>query len=163
MRSKTYMSKINLQSGILTVENRRSREKKTNMLRSIGKQSGESVESVHLSSFIQNQKCENDAVHQHSSLTFSQSRSCRQTSDATCSGNNSGNVEISDVSDVKAVIILIKFLTDQNTINRIIFLSIDRLINRYFSQPYWIFKLINIREPFVYNRDPMPFMAPRLD
>jgi len=27
MRSKTYMSKINLQSGILTVENRRSREK----------------------------------------------------------------------------------------------------------------------------------------
>ena len=26
MRSKTYMSKINLQSGILTVENRRSRE-----------------------------------------------------------------------------------------------------------------------------------------
>jgi len=39
MRSKTYMSKINLQSGILTVENRRSREKKTDMLRSIGKQS----------------------------------------------------------------------------------------------------------------------------
>ena len=39
------MSKINLQSGILTVENRRSREKKQ-MLRSIGKQSGESVESV---------------------------------------------------------------------------------------------------------------------
>ena len=28
MRSKTYVSKINLQSGILTVENRRSREKK---------------------------------------------------------------------------------------------------------------------------------------
>ena len=28
MRSKTYMSKINLQSGILTVENRRSRDKK---------------------------------------------------------------------------------------------------------------------------------------
>jgi len=28
MRSKTYMSKINLQRGILTVENRRSREKK---------------------------------------------------------------------------------------------------------------------------------------
>ena len=27
MRSKTYMSKINLQRGILTVENRRSREK----------------------------------------------------------------------------------------------------------------------------------------
>ena len=46
MRSKTYMSKINLQRGILTVENRRSREKKTDMLRRIGKQSGESVESV---------------------------------------------------------------------------------------------------------------------
>ena len=46
MRSKTYMSKINLQRGILTVENRRSRDKKTDMLRSIGKQSGESVESV---------------------------------------------------------------------------------------------------------------------
>ena len=46
MRSKTYMSKINLQSGILTVENRRSRVKKTDMLRSIGKQSGESVESA---------------------------------------------------------------------------------------------------------------------
>ena len=28
MRSKTYMSKINLQSGILTVENRKSRERK---------------------------------------------------------------------------------------------------------------------------------------
>jgi len=28
MRSKTYMSKINLQRGILTVENRGSREKK---------------------------------------------------------------------------------------------------------------------------------------
>ena len=28
MRSKTYMSKINLQRGILTVENRKSREKK---------------------------------------------------------------------------------------------------------------------------------------
>jgi len=28
MRSKTYMSKINLQSGILTVENRKSRDKK---------------------------------------------------------------------------------------------------------------------------------------
>jgi len=45
MRSKTYMSKINLQCGKLTVENRKSREK-TDMLRSIGKQSGESVESV---------------------------------------------------------------------------------------------------------------------
>ena len=40
------MSKINLQRGKLTVENRKSREKKTDMLRSIGKQSGESVESV---------------------------------------------------------------------------------------------------------------------
>jgi len=39
MRSKTYMSKINLQRGKLTVENRKSREK-TDMLRSIGKQSG---------------------------------------------------------------------------------------------------------------------------
>ena len=39
------MSKINLQSGILTVENRRSREKKNGYARSIGKQSGESVES----------------------------------------------------------------------------------------------------------------------
>jgi len=46
MRSKTFMSKINLQCGKLTVENRKSREKKTDMLRSIGKQSGESVESV---------------------------------------------------------------------------------------------------------------------
>jgi len=46
MRSKTYMSKINLQSGILTVENWRSREKKTDMLRSIGKQSGESDQSL---------------------------------------------------------------------------------------------------------------------
>jgi len=45
MRSKTYMSKINIQRGKLTVENRKSREK-TDMLRSIGKQSGESVESV---------------------------------------------------------------------------------------------------------------------
>jgi len=41
------MSKINLQRRKLTVENRKSREKKTDMLRSIGKQSGESVESVH--------------------------------------------------------------------------------------------------------------------
>ena len=46
MRSKTYMSNINLQHGKLTVENRKSREKKTDMLRSIGKQCGESVESV---------------------------------------------------------------------------------------------------------------------
>ena len=47
MRSKTYISKINLQRGILTVDNRRSIEEKTDMLRSIGKQSGESVESAH--------------------------------------------------------------------------------------------------------------------
>ena len=46
MRSETYMSKINLQRGKLRVENRMSREK-TDMLRSIGKQSGESGESVH--------------------------------------------------------------------------------------------------------------------
>ena len=39
------MSKINLQRGKLTVENKKSREKKTDMLRSIGKQSGESVDS----------------------------------------------------------------------------------------------------------------------
>ena len=45
------MSKINLQRGKLTVENRKSRERetnileKTNILRSIGKQSGESVET----------------------------------------------------------------------------------------------------------------------
>jgi len=45
MRSETYMSKINLPRGKLTVENRKSREK-TDMLRSIGKQSGKSVESV---------------------------------------------------------------------------------------------------------------------
>jgi len=36
------MSKINLQRGKLTVENRKSREK-TDMLRSIGKQSGDYV------------------------------------------------------------------------------------------------------------------------
>ena len=46
MKSETYVSKINLQRGKLTVENRKSREKKTDMLRNIGKQSGESVESV---------------------------------------------------------------------------------------------------------------------
>ena len=40
MRSETYMSKINLQRGKLTAENRKSREK-TDMLRSIGKQSGD--------------------------------------------------------------------------------------------------------------------------
>ena len=42
------MSKINLQRGKLTVERTgRVERKKTDMLRSIGKQSGESVESVH--------------------------------------------------------------------------------------------------------------------
>ena len=46
MRSETYMSKINVQRGKLTVENRKSSEEKTDMLRSIGKQSGESVKSV---------------------------------------------------------------------------------------------------------------------
>jgi len=46
MRSETYMSKINLQRGKLTVENRKRSKRKTDMLRSIGKQSGESVESV---------------------------------------------------------------------------------------------------------------------
>ena len=46
MRSKTFMSKIHLQCGKLTVENRKSRERKTDMLRSIGKQSGESVEYI---------------------------------------------------------------------------------------------------------------------
>ena len=46
MRSKTYISKINLQRWILTVDNRRSREKKRicSEVMSIGKQSGESVE-----------------------------------------------------------------------------------------------------------------------
>ena len=46
MRSETYMSKINLQRGKLTAENRKSREKKKDMLRSIGKQYAESVDSV---------------------------------------------------------------------------------------------------------------------
>jgi len=46
MRSKAYIDQINLQRGNkLTRENRMSRVK-TDMLRSIGKQSGESVESV---------------------------------------------------------------------------------------------------------------------
>ena len=40
------MSKISLQRGKLTVENRKSRERKTDMHISIGKQFGESVESV---------------------------------------------------------------------------------------------------------------------
>jgi len=48
MISETCMSKINLQRGKLTMEDRKSREKKTDMLRSIGKQSGESVEMVEI-------------------------------------------------------------------------------------------------------------------
>ena len=43
MSSKTFMSKINLQRGKLTGRV----ERKTDMLTSIGKQSGESVEPVH--------------------------------------------------------------------------------------------------------------------
>ena len=50
MRSKTYMSKINLQHKTTTdrgeQEEWKTKEKKTDMLRSIGKQSGESVQSV---------------------------------------------------------------------------------------------------------------------
>ena len=56
MRSKTYMSKINLQRGKLTVENRKSREKKTDMLRSIGKQSG--VPSASLKNAIVARHCQ---------------------------------------------------------------------------------------------------------
>jgi len=48
---KAYMSQINLQHGTTTVENRKTTKLKdyrvkTDMLRSIGKQPGESVESV---------------------------------------------------------------------------------------------------------------------
>ena len=48
---KAYMSQINLQHGTTTVENMKTTKQKdyrvkTDMLRSIGKQSGESVESV---------------------------------------------------------------------------------------------------------------------
>ena len=47
---KAYMSQINLQHGTITVKNRKTQSKKTSvktdMLRSIGKQSGESMESV---------------------------------------------------------------------------------------------------------------------
>ena len=48
---KAYMSQINLQHGTTTVENRKTTKEKdyrvkTDMLRSIGKQSGESVESA---------------------------------------------------------------------------------------------------------------------
>ena len=48
---KAYISQINLQHGTTTVENRKTTKQKdcrvkTDTLRSIGKQSGESVESV---------------------------------------------------------------------------------------------------------------------
>ena len=47
---KAYMSQINLQHGTITVKNRKTQSKKTrvktDMLRSIGKQSRESMESV---------------------------------------------------------------------------------------------------------------------
>ena len=51
MRSEAYVSKINLQHGTTAVENMKTTKQKdyrvkTDMLRSIGKQSGESVESV---------------------------------------------------------------------------------------------------------------------
>jgi len=48
---------------------------------------------------------------------------------------NSGNAQISAVSNVKTAIILIEFLIDQNKLIGQ-FLTINRLINRYFSQPY---------------------------
>ena len=44
MRSKTYMSKINLQAETTNSGEREEQREKTDML--IGKQSGESVESV---------------------------------------------------------------------------------------------------------------------
>ena len=45
---KVYMSQINLQHGTITVKNRKTTKTrvKTDMLRSIAKQSGESMESV---------------------------------------------------------------------------------------------------------------------
>jgi len=46
MRSKTYMSKINLQVETTNSGEQEEQKEKTDMLRSIGKQSGESVESV---------------------------------------------------------------------------------------------------------------------
>ena len=46
MRSKTYMSKINLQAATTNSGEQEQQREKTDMLRSIGKQSGESVESV---------------------------------------------------------------------------------------------------------------------
>ena len=46
MRSKTYMSKINLQAETTNSGEQEEQREKTDMLRSIGKQSGESVESA---------------------------------------------------------------------------------------------------------------------
>jgi len=46
MRSKTYMSKINLQEETTNSGEQEEQREKMDMLRSIGKQSGESVESV---------------------------------------------------------------------------------------------------------------------
>jgi len=46
MRSKTYMGKINLQAETTNSGEKEEQREKTDMLRSIGKQSGESVESV---------------------------------------------------------------------------------------------------------------------
>ena len=43
---KTYMSKINLQAKTTNSGEQEEQREKTDMLRSIGKQSGESVESV---------------------------------------------------------------------------------------------------------------------
>jgi len=46
MRSEAYMSKINLQAETTNSGEPEEQREKTDMLRSIGKQSGESVESV---------------------------------------------------------------------------------------------------------------------
>ena len=45
MRSKTYVSKINLQAETTNSGEQEEQREKTDMLSSIGKQSGESVES----------------------------------------------------------------------------------------------------------------------
>jgi len=44
-----------------------------------------------------------------------------QSISTRCSGRDSGNAQISDVSGVKTAIILMEFLIDQNEINRAIF------------------------------------------
>jgi len=44
-----------------------------------------------------------------------------QSISTRCSGGDSGNAQISDVSGVKTAIILMEFLIDQNEINRAIF------------------------------------------